>query len=144
LERQIREITGIPILALQQTPLYQFRVNERFMWAHKRKTTREEVWAYTLLGIFDIFMPLIYGKGRERAVIRLRKETYEATEVKNLEDHSRSIYAVAFSQDGKQLASASDDSTVRYGTLAQEHCYRPSKAIQISPKMWPSHQMASS
>src|SRR6266480_4434761 len=55
LEQQIHEITGIPVLALQGTPLYQFRVNERFIWAHKHKTTHEEDWAYSLLGIFDIF-----------------------------------------------------------------------------------------
>jgi hypothetical protein len=113
LKRQIHEITGIPVLTLQGTPLYQFSVNERFRWAHNRMTTREEDWAYSLLGIFDTFMPLIYGEGREGAVIRLRKEIYEASKVKTLEGHSIGVSAVAFSPDGKQLASASSDSTVR-------------------------------
>ncbi|KAJ9601901.1 hypothetical protein H2200_013616 [Cladophialophora chaetospira] len=113
LERQIHEITGIPVLAIRGTPLYQFRVNERFIWAHKRKTTREEDWAYSLLGIFDIFMPLIYGEGWERAVIRLRKEIYEASKVKVLEGHSGGVSAMAFSPDGKQLVSASHGRTVR-------------------------------
>jgi len=78
LERQIHEITGISILALQGTPLSQFGVDKRFKWAEKRQTTREEDWAYCLLGIFGIFMPLIYGEGKGNAVIRLRKEIDEA------------------------------------------------------------------
>ena len=79
LERQIHEITGIAVPALQGTSLSQFSVDERFKWAQNRETTRKEDWAYSLLGIFDIFMPLIYGEGRENAVIRLRKEISEAS-----------------------------------------------------------------
>jgi Heterokaryon incompatibility protein (HET) len=74
LERQIHEITGITIPALQGTPLSQFGVDERFKWAEKRQTTREEDWAYCLLGIFGIFMSLRYGERRGNAVIRLRKK----------------------------------------------------------------------
>lgn len=39
-------------------------------WASKRKTTRIEDIAYSLLGIFDIMMPIAYGEG-ERAFQRL-------------------------------------------------------------------------
>jgi hypothetical protein len=31
--------------------------------------------AYSLLGIFDVYMPLIYSEGRENAVGRLREAT---------------------------------------------------------------------
>jgi hypothetical protein len=78
LSRQIHEITGIAISALQGTSLSQFSVDERFKWAQNRHTTREEDWAYCLMGIFDISMPVIYGEGREKAVNRLRKELNEA------------------------------------------------------------------
>jgi hypothetical protein len=74
LEQQIHEITGIAVPALQGTPLSQFSVDERFKWAEKRQTTREEDWAYSLLGIFDISMTLIYGERRGKAVIRLKGE----------------------------------------------------------------------
>ena len=74
LEQQIHEITGIAISALQGAPLSQFKVNERLKWAETRQTTRDEDRAYCLLGIFDIFMPLIYGEGRENAIRRLKKE----------------------------------------------------------------------
>ena len=43
-------------------------------WAEKRETTRKEDEAYSLLGIFDVYMPLIYGEGRENAFKRLREE----------------------------------------------------------------------
>ena len=43
------------------------------LWAETRQTTRKEDIAYSLLGIFDVYMPLIYGEGRENAVGRLRE-----------------------------------------------------------------------
>lgn len=42
-------------------------------WASTRQTTRVEDMAYSLLGIFDINMPLLYGEGR-RAFFRLQQE----------------------------------------------------------------------
>lgn len=33
-------------------------------WAETHQTTRKEDVAYSLLGIFDVYMPLIYGEGR--------------------------------------------------------------------------------
>jgi hypothetical protein len=54
--------------------LSQFRVEERLWWAENRQTTRGEDKAYSLLGMFGIYLPLIYGKGREHAFRRLRKE----------------------------------------------------------------------
>jgi hypothetical protein len=67
LEPYIHEITGIPIKALQGSPLSDFSVIERMPWVEKRETTRKEDMAYSLLGIFDIHMPLIYGEGRDSA-----------------------------------------------------------------------------
>ncbi len=74
LERQVHEITGIAISALQGAPLSQFGVDERLSWAENRQTTRKEDKAYSLLGIFDVYMPLIYGEGRDNALTRLREE----------------------------------------------------------------------
>jgi hypothetical protein len=74
LERQIHQITGIPIEALQGKPLAQFSVDNRLSWAVRRETTVEEDAVYCLLGIFDIHMPLIYGEGRQKALARLQRE----------------------------------------------------------------------
>lgn len=74
LERVLHEITGIPTGALANCFLSDFIVTERMSWSEKRQTTRGEDKAYSLLGIFDIFMPLIYGAGKENALNRLRQE----------------------------------------------------------------------
>jgi hypothetical protein len=74
LELQIHEITGIPITALRGTPLSQFDVEERLSWAESRQTTREEDKAYSLFGIFDIQIPLLYGEGKDKAFQRLREQ----------------------------------------------------------------------
>jgi hypothetical protein len=43
-------------------------------WAESRQTTRGEDKAYSLLGIFGIHLPLIYGEGEAHAFKRLKKE----------------------------------------------------------------------
>ena len=71
LERYICEITRIPSKALRGSPLATFSVAERMSWAEIRQTTYEEDIVYSLLGIFDVYMALIYGEGKERAFKRL-------------------------------------------------------------------------
>jgi len=73
LKQQIHEITGIPILALQGAPLSQFRVDERFLWIERRQTKLAEDKVYSLLGIFDVEIPLFYGEGAPNAFKRLRE-----------------------------------------------------------------------
>lgn len=69
----ISEITTIPVTALQGRPLEQFFTSTRMDWAAKRQTTEEEDGAYCLLGLFNVFMPLIYGEGKVNALIRLER-----------------------------------------------------------------------
>jgi len=71
LKSQIHEITKIPFGALEGTPLSYFSVAQRMSWASKRVTTRIEDIAYSLMGIFDVNMPLLYGE-REKAFQRLQ------------------------------------------------------------------------
>jgi hypothetical protein len=79
LERHICELTGIPAKALRGTPLSDFSVTERMSWAECRETSRPEDKAYSLLGIFDVNMPLIYSEGKEKAMQRLREEIEKAS-----------------------------------------------------------------
>lgn len=74
LEQLIHEITRIPIEALRGNPLCQFDVSQRLLWAKNRQTTHEEDQAYSLFGIFDIQIPLLYGEGKEKALKRLQEE----------------------------------------------------------------------
>jgi NACHT domain/Heterokaryon incompatibility protein (HET) len=74
LEHEINEVTKIALDALRGTPLTRFKIEERFSWANHRATKRQEDKAYSLLGLFDIYMPLLYGEGEDRAFVRLREE----------------------------------------------------------------------
>jgi hypothetical protein len=70
----IHEITGIPQAALEGEPLSQFTVDERFLWAERCQKKLPEDKVYSLLGIFDVQVPLYYGKeGAEDAYRRLRE-----------------------------------------------------------------------
>ena len=95
LERQISEITGIPDSAIRGSSLSSVSIIERFSWQENRDTTQEEDRAYSLLGICEVYMPLIYGEGRQNAFRRLRKEIDEASKGVKRED-----FSVAFSLSG--------------------------------------------
>jgi hypothetical protein len=84
LEQQVHKITGIPSKALQESPLSHFTVSARMSWAENRETKRKEDKAYSLMGIFGIYMPLLYGEGRENAFIRLREEIDKRSKGKSL------------------------------------------------------------
>ena len=82
LEGQLQEMTGIAVSAFRGTSLSEFSVDERMSWAKNRETKREEDKVYSLLGIFDISMPVIYGKGKEKAFRRLKREwNYQLNEL---------------------------------------------------------------
>jgi Heterokaryon incompatibility protein (HET) len=74
LRQQIHKRTGIAISALQGAPLSQFKIEERLSWGEDRQTTREEDKVYSLFGIFDVQMALLYGEGKDKAFKRLREE----------------------------------------------------------------------
>ncbi|KAI1786222.1 HET-domain-containing protein [Ganoderma leucocontextum] len=75
----VTEITNIAYNALLHIePLDEFSVAQRLSWASRRQTTRVEDRAYSLLGLFDINMPTLYGEG-ERAFRRLQEEILRRT-----------------------------------------------------------------
>lgn len=87
LEREIYEVTQIPVEALQGQRLSEFSVEERMSWAAKRRTTVKEDKAYCLLGIFGVFMPLIYGEGEEHAYLRLRRKLLKSSKGKEAKEN---------------------------------------------------------
>lgn len=75
--------TGIDVGVLAgRKQLWACSVAERMSWAAQRATTRVEDRAYSLLGIFDVNMTMLYGEG-PKAFIRLQEEI-----LKSLDDHS--------------------------------------------------------
>jgi hypothetical protein len=88
LAAQIEQITRVDrdLLRRESTPggfghlmwlLQDHSVATRMNWAAGRHTTRIEDVAYSLLGLFDIHMPLLYGEG-EKSFARLQEEIIRA------------------------------------------------------------------
>jgi Heterokaryon incompatibility protein (HET) len=82
LEQQIHKITGIAVEALRGRLLTEFAVEERMSWASHRETRKQEDKVYSLLGLFNVHLPLIYGEGREKAFVRLREEIGKSSKCK--------------------------------------------------------------
>ena len=81
LVRLLSEITGVAsdvLLWGGSSPGRSWRtrvsVAQRMSWASGRVTTRKEDRAYSLMGIFGVTMPVIYGEGGEQAFYRLQRE----------------------------------------------------------------------
>ena len=60
---------GISSEAFAKTSL-----QERIFWARSRQTTRPEDRAYSMLGLLDVSMPMLYGEGAVKARKRLARE----------------------------------------------------------------------
>lgn len=99
----VSSITGIPReFLLGTTDLRSASVAQRMSWAADRQTKREEDAAYSLLGIFDISMPMIYGEGGEHAFLRLQEQI-----LRNTRDDS--ILAWGLNSKASQLSNKSND-----------------------------------
>jgi hypothetical protein len=79
LTKDLTEITGIDRQVLGGAHPSVSSIADRMSWAAKRETTRDEDIAYSLLGIFDINMPLLYGEGK-KAFIRLQEEIMKVSD----------------------------------------------------------------
>ncbi|KAI0880277.1 heterokaryon incompatibility protein-domain-containing protein [Annulohypoxylon maeteangense] len=105
----LSSITKIPPdYILRRRPLSDASIAQRMSWASHRLTTREEDIAYSLLGIFNVNMPLIYGEGR-KAFLRLQEEI-----IKRSNDDS--ILAWGYNH-------RDDDTPDRTGALAKSPYY---------------------
>ncbi|CZR59429.1 uncharacterized protein PAC_09321 [Phialocephala subalpina] len=76
LSRLISDITGVPEAVLLVPPkkdIQEFPIAARISWIAKRHTTRIEDMSYSLLGILNVNMPMLYGEG-QKAFLRLQEE----------------------------------------------------------------------
>lgn len=64
--------------------IFSKSVANRMSWAAFRETTRPEDIAYSLLGIFHINMPLLYGEGEEKAFFRLQEQILKSSDDQSL------------------------------------------------------------
>jgi hypothetical protein len=71
----LSSITRINISILRYpNKVYTASIAQRMSWASQRQTTRPEDMAYSLIGLFDVHMPIIYGEGLTKAFQRLQME----------------------------------------------------------------------
>ncbi|KDR66607.1 hypothetical protein GALMADRAFT_162002 [Galerina marginata CBS 339.88] len=74
LSEKLSMVTSIPCKVLQsEQPLDAICIAQRMSWAAQRETTRVEDAAYSLMGVFNVNMPILYGEG-SKAFIRLQLE----------------------------------------------------------------------
>jgi hypothetical protein len=62
-----------------QLKISRLSVAARLSWAANRSTTRAEDRVYSLLGLFGVNMPTIYGEGEQAAFFRLQVEIFKAS-----------------------------------------------------------------
>ena len=85
----IEKITGIHRTVLKE-PYFSgltqrhWSVAQRMSWAANRRTTRPEDLAYSLMGLFNVHMPLLYGEGAQNAFVRLQSEIAKLTNDQSL------------------------------------------------------------
>ena len=98
LDTQLATITKIPTeVLLNEDRLSGYSIAQRMSWASKRTTTRVEDRAYSLLGIFSIHMPMLYGEGKA-AFRRLQEELIKRSDDLTIlfwedKDHPRNLLA---------------------------------------------------
>jgi len=106
----ISKITGVPGPVLQDSNgLSACSVAERMSWASNRQTTRVEDVAYSLLGLFDVAMPMLYGEG-EKAFMRLQEEIIKRSNDLSIfawepDDQQENAYVDMFAPSPRYFAS---------------------------------------
>jgi hypothetical protein len=113
--KHISMLTAIPENVIRSSDQMRlFGVATKMSWAAGRKTTRIEDVAYSLMGIFQVNMPLLSGEGK-KAFIRLQEEIS-----KDSDDHS--IFAWDFQDNNEKerchLCGVLADSPLRFAKSA--------------------------
>lgn len=128
LTARIAAATGIDMGVLRgDVPLHERSVAQRMSWAASRTTTRVEDRAYSLLGLFGVNMPMLYGEGT-RAFLRLQEEIMQRSDDQSL---------FAWSRDG---LAGEDDADMPTGLLATSPaCFASCGDVVVAGTKW-NHQ----
>jgi len=109
LHQEISDCTRIPVDILLGGDPEGASVAQRMSWAATRQTTRLEDRAYSLMGLFGVNMPLLYGEG-EKAFVRLQEEILKISD-----DHS--IFAWRSHDNRGGILATSPDAFIRSGNI---------------------------
>ena len=125
----IEDITGIDVdILAHHQPLNSVSVARRMYWASKRVTTRKEDEAYSLMGIFGVKMPTIYGEG-DGAFFRLQEEILKSVSDQSIFawDLDRTVGLTAESTASAQLLLASSPAAFSH-----------SGSVKSAPRLFPN------
>ncbi|KAI6101886.1 hypothetical protein F5141DRAFT_1242909 [Pisolithus sp. B1] len=119
----ISDVTGIHKDALEHPERIPcFSIATRMSWAKGRTSTKEEDRVYTLMGLFDVNLPVAYGEGETKTFLKLQNEIMKITD-------DQSIFAWR-SVAGASVSSESD----ALGILASTYeCFVECGDIQKIP-----------
>jgi hypothetical protein len=115
LERLICEVTGVAKDAINGDKLTSFSFKEKMSWVEKRSTKKEEDIIYSMLGIFNVSMPVIYGEGSSKALRRLRREVDDMSTSKGAQRHRARCGPLTRSAVEANRLSTIDDALTRDG-----------------------------
>ncbi|KAH7120589.1 heterokaryon incompatibility protein-domain-containing protein, partial [Dactylonectria macrodidyma] len=105
-------------------------ISRRMSWASRRQTSRIEDLAYSLLGLFGINMPLLYGEG-DKAFLRLQEEILRTSD-----DHT----IFAWSTDN----ATSRGGVGHWGLLAPSAaCFRNADYVPVRGLGYADHALTS-
>ncbi|KAI0153302.1 HET-domain-containing protein [Xylariaceae sp. FL1272] len=89
----------------KRSTLHENSIHTKMTWAGGRTTTRPEDRAYSLMGLFDVNMPLLYGEGGKKAFRRLQEEIVKKTNDQSILLQRKFQWAL----EGDVLAETPDD-----------------------------------
>ena len=112
----IQEVTGIDCdILIHQRPLDSVSIARRMSWASGRRASRVEDETYSLMGIFGVNMPTIYGE-QHHAFIRLQQEILKSS-------HDQSIFACYQILDNPSLIQSPDSDSLLLPSALQDNMH---------------------
>ncbi|KAI3326790.1 heterokaryon incompatibility protein-domain-containing protein [Xylariaceae sp. AK1471] len=128
----IESITGIDRESVENPSSISLRsIAHKMAWASNRKTTKPEDRAYSLIGIFNVNIPMIYGEGVVRAFHRLQKEITMTTSELSVfgweDERNREFYSML--ADSPDVFASGRDLN---GYIPEQHYNMTNKGIHMT------------
>ncbi|MCJ1477534.1 hypothetical protein MMC13_006206 [Lambiella insularis] len=131
LQQELMDRTKIGVdFLLHRQSISRASISQRMSWSAGRQTTVPEDIAYSLLGLFSVNMPLLYGEGKERAFRRLQEEIMRYSD-----DHSLFAWKSAMARSlGSGLLAESPDFFQETGDYVHKPNRQNNKPFQLTNK----------
>ena len=135
--RTLNRITGVPEHILTDgLPRNRPCVAQIMSWAADRMTTRVEDRAYSLMGLLDVNMPMLYGEGK-KAFHRLQLEIIRTS-------NDQSIFAWSCQNEEVRTGNILADDPSVFRCCSKMQLMAPDKFIEYLAKEMPDGELSSS